>query len=516
MENIPWSIPLSLISDIVPLLFAFRVRPGYQIEKCNAAAIGYFASSQGTLVGQNFCCDLPWSLASRNILAEGIPHNQSQRSFQIELSTSHKTFQCLLYRESNDDGLIGILCRETVSEEVQKTTQIRNFLRMVLDTISIGVFWKDVEGRYVGCNRAFLLTTGISSFSEVIGKTDFDMPWREIAHEIRQEDLSILETGVVGHIPITKEKKVRLADGVPHHIKSFKTLILAEDGSIQGVLGSSEDISHLYEAEANRREQDRQLLQADKMMSLGVLVAGIAHEINNPNNLIMMNSSMVTKIWSDAKPILQKEFASKPSLRLCRIPYESAEQEMDILLQGIVGGASRIRGITHGLKDYAGKDQGEAMDIVSVKSVVEASLMILGPTIQRHTHHFIVQHAESDLFVFGKKMQLEQVLINLLTNACHALPNMQGWITLAYRLREDGKVGISVEDSGAGIPSELLSKIREPFFTTRHASGGMGLGISIALGIVKAHHGSLDICSEQGKGTRVEIVLTHCVPKDRG
>jgi signal transduction histidine kinase len=145
---------------------------------------------------------------------------------------------------------------------------------------------------------------------------------------------------------------------------------------------------------------------------------------------------------------------------------------------------------------------------VDVNAVLKSAVALLSNMIMKSTNHFSIQYGSPLPQLKGNFQRLEQVIINLIQNACQALPDNQKAIFVAtfYDEKRHGIV-VDVEDEGTGIPSEILSHIVEPFYTTKASSGGLGLGLSISSRIVKEHGGTLTFTSEPGKGTKAEIVL---------
>lgn len=278
------------------------------------------------------------------------------------------------------------------------------------------------------------------------------------------------------------------------------------NGKLIRIGGICTDITPFREAQKRQKLQEEQLRQADKMASLGVLVSGVAHEINNPNNLIMMNAALLTKIWKDLQPILEKEFVQNPDLRLNRLPYSVLRTEMAELLHGLTKGSERIRTIVHGLKEFVRIDNGRLNERVCLPKIIDDALLIVGNTLRKKTMHLHIGTTNPAIQVKGNAQQLEQVLINLLTNAAESLPSPEKAIAIAC-LREGDTAVLRVTDEGIGIPKAILGKILDPFFTTKRESGGTGLGLAVSYGIMEAHGGVLHFSSTEGQGTIAEMRL---------
>ena len=268
------------------------------------------------------------------------------------------------------------------------------------------------------------------------------------------------------------------------------------------------EIAERKRAEELAKVQQQQLIQADKMASLGILVSGVAHEINNPDNFIMLNAKILSRVWNDAMPILQKYYEEKGDFVLAGVPYTSAYQKIVQLISGISEGADRIQKIVQSLRDFARQDTGDLNQQVDINLAVESAVVIVNNLIQKSTDHFSVALGSDLPTIQGNAQQLEQVLINLITNSCQALGDKAKslLVSTSYDPHLD-RVIIRVHDAGKGIYPDDLKHIIEPFFTTKRDIGGTGLGLSVSYNIVKNHAGALNFASEPGKGTTATVTL---------
>jgi signal transduction histidine kinase len=252
--------------------------------------------------------------------------------------------------------------------------------------------------------------------------------------------------------------------------------------------------------------RDKQLKQADKMASLGILVAGIAHEINNPNNFILLNVQLFLKIWKDILPILDEYYNNNGDFCVAGMLYNSSKEKIGQSIDGILKGSERIKVITGNLTEYARMDSGKLNEMVDVNKAVEMAVLITNNLIKKSTNNFKVEYAGNLPLVKGNLQQIEQVVINLITNACQSLKNISADIKVStYYNSERNRVRIKVEDRGIGISENDLKHIMDPFFTTKRDSGGTGLGLSVSYNIVKSHGGSLILKSAPGKGTMARV-----------
>ena len=274
------------------------------------------------------------------------------------------------------------------------------------------------------------------------------------------------------------------------------------------VIGTAFDVTDRKRAEEQIKSQERQLIQADKMATLGILVSGVAHEINNPLNFILLNARIAAKAWNEITPILEDYMESKGDFALAGMPYSKARERIGELISGISEGAARIEKIVTGLRNFSRRDQGDLKEAVDINSVAESALLIVNDLVRKSTTRFSAAYGKKLPPVLGNHQQLEQVVINLITNACQALPDKERAVFLSTAWDPRGKrVRVVIADEGQGIPPDDMKHVLDPFFTTKRNSGGTGLGLSISYNIVRNHGGDLRLASEPGKGTTGESTL---------
>ncbi|MEI6702677.1 MAG: ATP-binding protein, partial [Deltaproteobacteria bacterium] len=252
------------------------------------------------------------------------------------------------------------------------------------------------------------------------------------------------------------------------------------------------------------RVNQQQLQQAHKMTALGILVSGVAHEINNPNGLILLNIPLLKKMNADSSVVLESYFLEHGDFPLGGPPYSRMRSEMTRILDEMQGAARRIKNIVHDLKDFSRKVDSDEKELMDLNSVVEDSVRLVAASISAATKIFEVHYAKRLPKMWGNPQRIEQVIVNLIINACQALPDSSCGISLITRYRKaSGTIELLVRDEGKGIEPEHLPHLTDPFFTTKRESGGTGLGLSVSAGIVKEHSGSMHFETVPGKGTTV-------------
>jgi len=268
------------------------------------------------------------------------------------------------------------------------------------------------------------------------------------------------------------------------------------------------DISDRIRMETEARDMQAKLIQANKMTSLGLLVSGVAHEINNPNAFIMANAELLNRTWVDAIAVLREYYQEHGDFQLGGLPFSVIEKSSPTLFSGIIEGAKRIDGIVDNLREFAREERGGNIVSVDINRVATTAVTIIHHQLMKYTMNFRLELGGDIPPVKGSYQQLEQVIINLLLNAGQALPSKNSFIWLDTGFDADtGQVIVTLRDEGRGMTPEESDRIMEPFFTTKLDSGGTGLGLSISNSIIKEHNGTLEFESEPGKGTVFFIKL---------
>ena len=297
---------------------------------------------------------------------------------------------------------------------------------------------------------------------------------------------------------------VHTKDGRIYEVRAYPLHANGKRGVVEIALDITEHEAMKAAAEMHRE----QLMLADKMKSLGILISGVAHEINNPNNFININVTLLQKMWNDLKPLFYEKMNANPNLKLGNITRDKLEQSIEDLLFGIKDGSERINRIVESLKAYIRNVPSKRKEIFDLHSALENVIFLLKNQIKNSTNKFSVKRKCRMLPAKGVQQQIEQVIMNILQNACQALTSRNQ--TICVETAADLKTGqaiIRITDEGCGINANNLKHITEPFFTTKRERGGTGLGLSISSSILKEHKGRFKFRSKVGKGTVAEIIL---------
>ena len=389
-------------------------------------------------------------------------------------------------------------------EEALKDSEQR--YREVFESTSDGIFIVEVtaEQRYrlLDMNPAQARMLGVD-VAAARGRFLEEYIPPEVAGSLSEDN----RAAILAERPLTFERTLDLPNGR----RWFSTILIpvpAADGVTRRLIGVARDVTETHRAAQRERDHEQQLFRASKMASLGTLVSGIAHEINNPNNFIRLNSQNLGELWQDLRSILDRAAAEEGGLTMRGIPYETVRDMIERQIAGIEEGSKRIERLLVNLRDYARGDQGDLTDPVDLNEVIQSSVMLLRSLISRSTDSFETRLAPSLPAVRGSYHQLEQVVINLVTNACQSLRTPQGRVTVVTSVSPaDRAVCLEVVDEGVGIRADDLARVTDPFFTTKRAQGGSGLGLAVSSRIVENHGGTMRFISTEGRGTTARVLL---------
>ena len=251
----------------------------------------------------------------------------------------------------------------------------------------------------------------------------------------------------------------------------------------KAILGFARDVTA-------RKEMETQLVRSDRLAALGTLLAGIAHEMNNPLTYVSLG--------------VEQAF-----LRLDRLAAGGEDvRALREVLEEVRQGAARVAAVVGQLRATSRPDAPERGGVVDVGQALRSALRVAGNEIRHRAR--LVTHMDDVAPIDGNAQRLEQVFLNLLVNATQALPEGRAENEISVSLREapgGERLSVEIVDNGNGIAAEVLPRIFDPFFTTKAVGVGMGLGLSICHGIVTAHGGTIDVDSEPHRGTRFRVVL---------
>ncbi len=419
---------------------------------------------------------------------------------QLELGVQERTRELQLKNEELNQKTRE---KNEIEEELRSS---RITLRLVIDNIPQFVFWKDRNSVYQGCNRNFSKAAGFASPRDIIGKTDYELSWtKEQADLLVSYDQRIMKNNAPEYHTIEQQQQ---ADGKHAWLDTNRVPLSDWDGEVIGILGSYEDITEDLIAQKKEKEKEQQLLQADKMISLGILASGVAHEINNPNQFIMSHLPPLKRTFEEALPILEKYSNEFGDFRIGGMNYSAIKYKLPGIFNNIMEGSQRIKNIVQELREYIRGYPAEHSETIQFNSVVHSALTLLDNLIKKSTDKFRVEYGRNLPYIIGHYQRLEQVIINLVQNACQALTDNTEAISIRTEFnRKENEILLTIIDEGVGIPEDELDRVTDLFFTTKREVGGIGLGLAISSKIIIEHGGKLMFTPDSKKGTVATVIL---------
>lgn len=387
--------------------------------------------------------------------------------------------------------------------ELQKSREILNekcgILEALFQNVPMGLYYLNQDGRFLEINQAL---------AEIFGKSRQEMIDRRLDDFPDIPDLAGLRTP--GNIDLQVRRFT--IHGKKLELAFQNSVIRSTEKEAIGLVGFVLDVSQPLQAERDGKEKEQQLLQADRLISLGILTAGVAHEINNPTQVIMSSTPVVRKAWESILPILDRHAGENGDFSVAGLPYSRIKEKLGDLLAAIEDGAERIKAIVHNMKDFARLDPEDQRELLDINSALQVALKLVDGKLKKSCRNLHLRFAENLPPVKANGRQLEQVFINLLVNAAEALSSPEESITIKTVFEpQSDRILITIKDEGAGIPPELMKNIFDPFFTTKRDIGGTGLGLSISNRVIQKHGGSIFFESREGEGTTATI----CLPRGK-
>jgi PAS domain S-box-containing protein len=394
--------------------------------------------------------------------------------------------------------------RERVEKALRETTEQ---LSLILKSLPIVSFT-------CSTGKHFRTTFVSHTITEITGYppqqfTDNPLFWQDHLHpDDRERILTELKTAVRKEAHQC-EYRFQASDGSYRWFSDYRRLIRLSKRSRNYMVGTWRDVTEDRRIRQEGELRLQQMIQSHKLTALGEVVAGVAHEINNPVSFIAYNIPLLEEMWSAVEPILASDGASHPDWGDKGISYVEVCTNMTEIIEEFKIASQRIKRVIAGLKEFARTDESAQMKPIQIGDVIQGVLILVGAQI-RKTVSRIDRYVDSNLPpIHGHFQKVEQVIANLLINAHQAIPaDRQGRIIITARYLERLRaILIDIEDNGMGMEKDVLDHIFEPFFSTRRDKEGTGLGLSISYGLIKDHHGLIGVLSRPGLGSRFSLFL---------
>jgi two-component system, NtrC family, sensor kinase len=382
-------------------------------------------------------------------------------------------------------GYIGVAIENSLLYQEQHTRAaelelLKEFNESIVESINVGLLAVDLAGNITRLNSAMEEIFSISR-AEATGKNVEDLFAEDFADTLHQvlgpEGWRLSQTRQIYKLHTSTRQGRSLV------LNIALAPLRAETDEQTGALVVFEDVTQ-------RLQLEEQLQQREKLSSIGMLAAGVAHEVNTPLTGVSSYTQMLLGMLPENDP-------------------------KHALLEKVRRQADRATDIVTNLLNFSRTGSAAEFNQVDIHRVLDDTLQLLEPQLRRSQIEFIRDYGCESPAVHGNSVKLQQVFTNLILNARDSISNGNGRITLSTRNDEDGLVIVEVTDTGVGIAPENVAKIYDPFFTTKGVGGGTGLGLAVTYGIVQEHSGHISVASTPGLGSTFRITLPTTDPRAR-
>ena len=357
-------------------------------------------------------------------------------------------------------------------ERAAELELLKEFNESIVESINVGLVAVDPHGRVTGCNSALETMLGIAR-DAAIGQRVEDLFAEDFAETLDQvlsgDGWELTELRNIYKLHTATRANRSLVVNV-----ALAPLRRADSSSHTGAIMVLEDVT-------GRVRLEEQLQQREKLSSIGLLAAGVAHEINTPLTGVSSYTQMLLGMLAETDP-------------------------KHALLQKINRQTDRATGIVNNLLNFSRTGSATEFGDIDVNRVLEDTLQLLEPQLRQSDIEVERAYSVEPPIVFGNGGKLQQVFTNLILNARDAIPN-GGRVSLRTTIDDDETVVVEVADTGIGIAPENVARIYDPFFTTKGVGRGTGLGLAVSYGIVQEHTGHISVASAPGRGTTFRITL---------
>ena len=416
---------------------------------------------------------------------------------------------------------------QLISAQLAEIERARLDWQIVFDSISHPIFLHDGEFRVTRANLAYAKAAGMD-IGDVIGQTYWKIfprgegPLASCSQALHSHKEESEEFGTDGKTYISRAFPAQYIPGKQYSVHILEDITERKQFAAQ----QAAEYLHIVEINAQLTEANQQLklaksqlMQSAKMASVGLLAAGVAHEINNPIGYVNSNLGTLEKYLADIFAVMDKFEAAEMLLGMLvdandplleelrqfkeKINLDYVRKDIKALLAESHQGLERVKRIVLDLKNFSHADSEDRWMWADVHQVLETTLNVVWNELKYKCE--IVREFGVLPEIYCLPAQLDQVFMNLLVNAAQAI-EVRGKITLRTG-QEGDRVWVEVSDTGKGIPPEDFPHLFDPFFTTKPVGKGTGLGLSVSYSIVERHHGKIEVHSEVGKGSTFRIWL---------
>jgi PAS domain S-box-containing protein len=481
-----------------------RFRPDGTISFVNEAFCRYFGKGREEVIGSRYLPSIPREDRKRLWTAYGeLTPDRPVFHIEFRIETPDGTIRWLNWtNRALFDGSGALVehqgvCRD-ITERIRSEQQIResrNTLRSVFDGISDPLAMVREDMTVIMLNRAALQFFGATLYRELIGTSCLE----SFRGRYGVEETNLVQAAIAEQEPARYELAAR-GDAARYEEVFVYPVQAGGEGRCMAIIRVTD--------RTRQRLMERELIQSEKLASLGLLISGIVHEINNPNNFISFNMPILRDYIQDILPVLDEYAVRKPDYEVQGMPYADFRGDVLKLIENIEHGSTRINATVAKLKEFSRKKDEKGARPILPTAIVEKAVSICHTQIRKTVKTFEVQVQQDMPEMVTDPDAVEQTLINLLINAAQAADKPDSRILLTVRQGTSGEgLVLEVEDNGCGMDGKTASRIFDPFYTTKEEGLGTGLGLYISKNLIEDARGSITVESEIGRGTTFRVVL---------
>ncbi|MDP2645360.1 MAG: ATP-binding protein [Desulfobacterales bacterium] len=413
---------------------------------------------------------------------------------------------------------------QSLAEKERQLIMARNTLVSIFNGITAGIAYISSDYEIIQANHAYNdLMKNVTGSSLAKGGRCFELFGQEQDICMECPGKVAMKTGK----PENLEREIMLKNGEKHVLWIHAYPVQDAENITVGFVEYIIDISHqrkleddlktytehleeiVQERTHRLKEAQTQIAHQEKMVALGQMVAGVAHEINNPNGFITHNVPILEETWQMFEPLVSDYATAHSERQISGFHIAELCRDMRESIQEIKIGSDRINKIVSNLKAFVRLDQNLKVKPIDVNAVIEKTLEIVGAQVRKSVGEVKMKLDPNLPIIQGYFQKLEQVMVNLIINAIQAVPEKnKGKLSIRTRhVARLGSVLIEIEDNGIGMEAKVIEHIFEPFFTTWRDAGGTGLGLSVSYSLIREHNGIIGVLSRPGLGTRFTLYL---------
>ena len=394
------------------------------------------------------------------------------------LLTSLRTYDALNTIEKNNIQLKKDQYRAKYSEKL---------LKNIIDTVPARIFWKDSNCVYLGSNKLFLEDAGLDNETELIGKTDQDMVWKNIADTFMEDDKLVMDSdiGKMNYL-----ETIHLKDGRQITVSTSKVPLRDQKNEVVGILGIYIDLTDQVKIQNELKEKEVLLFQQSKMAAMGEMLGNIAHQWRQPLSVITTAASGIQ---------IQRDFETLK------------DEELDYAMKEIMKSSNYLSQTIDDFRDFFKPNKEKSF--MHMDEIIDKTLALVSSKFKT-LDILIVKNIEK-IEIMSLDNELIQAFMIILNNAVEAYKkNDSEKVIFINIFEEDNHVIISFKDNAGGIPSDIITRIFEPYFTTKHKSQGTGIGLYMTEEIVVKHlRGSIEVKNETYEYNNVEYTGANFIIK---